>query len=940
MRFIYYFFIIATILILSFPLSAQINLKGKVVDFKTNEELIGASVTEKDLITNGVTTEFDGTFELNVTSLPVTLVISYIGYANLEYIVSNSKDKLVIKMEEDAVTIDLGIEIKGQRIDEKQKAAPLTVESLDAIAIKQTASTDFYNGLGALKGVDLTTASLGFTVINTRGFNSTSPVRSLQIIDGVDNQSPGLNFSLGNFLGSPELDIQKVDLVVGASSAFYGPNAFNGVISMETKNPFFSKGLSASIKVGERNLVETAFRFANTLKNKNNKDVIAYKLNFSYLAANDWEANNYDPVTESKDNQVFTALQNPGQFNGVNIYGDEYSQLYVSLYDARAGLNSFHRQGYREVDLVDYNTRNIKTGLAFHIRTQPNRDFESPELIVSSNFGYGTTVYQGDNRFSLRGIQFYQHKLEFRKKDKYFIRAYMTHEDAGDSYDPYFTAQKLIEAAADNENWQNAYTNWWTRKGTTTAPLGDIFNKMKALGYPSDNVDAQRQWQFDHRDSLLIWHQRASAYANTGNSLYKSSDFFVPGTARFDSLFNDITSRKNNSTENGTKFFDKSALYHVHAEYRFDIPWFKSFVVGSNGRMYRPFTEGTIFIDSTTRITNTEFGMYWGASKQWNNVTISAATRVDKNQNFNFLVSPAGSFVWKPKENNYLRVSFSSAIRNPTLSDQYLNLKVGPAQLVGNLNGFDQLITLESFNLWREDITKPFEYRDIDPIRPEKVQTLEVGYRTTIFNNLFVDASVYFNRYRDFIGYQIGLVIPKLLVDQPPLPPIEFFQFSEAKVYRIAANSDEIVTSRGFAIGLTYYFAKYFSLNGNYSYNELITDVQDNIVPAFNTPKNKFNVGISGRDYPIGKKDNTAGFNINYKWIEGFTFEGSPQFTGFVPTYDLLDAQINLSVPRINTTFKLGASNILDNQQFQTYGGPRIGRMAYFSITYEFKKKQ
>ncbi|MBK7635046.1 MAG: TonB-dependent receptor plug domain-containing protein [Saprospiraceae bacterium] len=145
----------------------------------------------------------------------------------------------------------MGVEIKGQRIDEKQKAAPLTIESLDAIAIKQTASTDFYNGLGSLKGVDLTTASLGFTVINTRGFNSTSPVRSLQTIDGVDNQSPGLNFSLGNFLGSSELDIQKVDLIVGASSAFYGPNAFNGVIAMETKNPFFSKGLSASVKVGE-----------------------------------------------------------------------------------------------------------------------------------------------------------------------------------------------------------------------------------------------------------------------------------------------------------------------------------------------------------------------------------------------------------------------------------------------------------------------------------------------------------------------------------------------------------------------------------------------------------------------------------------------------------------------------------------------------------------
>src|SRR5690625_6299341 len=97
--------------------------------------------------------------------------------------------------------------------------------------IKQTPTVNFYDVMGALKDVDLTAASRGYKVINTRGFNSTSPVRSLQIIDGVDNQAPGLNFSLGNFLGASELDLQKVDVIVGASSAYYGPNAFNGVIS-------------------------------------------------------------------------------------------------------------------------------------------------------------------------------------------------------------------------------------------------------------------------------------------------------------------------------------------------------------------------------------------------------------------------------------------------------------------------------------------------------------------------------------------------------------------------------------------------------------------------------------------------------------------------------------------------------------------------------------
>ncbi|MBC7884268.1 MAG: TonB-dependent receptor [Saprospiraceae bacterium] len=914
----------------------QATIKGKVLDQFNGEPLIGANVIDKNDPATGTVTDFDGTFELKINSLPVTLNISYIGYTSLDLTVASSDQKIEIKMTEDAVTIDLGVEIKGQRVSDKQKAAPLTVESLDAIAIKQTASTDFYNGLGALKGVDLTTASLGFTVINTRGFNSTSPVRSLQIIDGVDNQSPGLNFSLGNFLGASELDIQKVDLVVGASSAFYGPNAFNGVISMETKNPFFNKGLAASVKVGERNLVETAFRFADVFNNKSDQPIFAYKLNFSFLKANDWVADNYDPVTDSDPNRVFNPSENPGGYNGVNVYGDEYFGSYASLFDARAGLNSFNRKGYNEEDLVDYNTKNIKAGVAFHIRTRPSQDFESPELLLSSNFGYGTTVYQGDNRFSLRGIQFYQHKIEFRKKDKYFIRAYATHEDAGDSYDPYFTAQKLIEAAGENEAWQNSYVQWWSRNN-----LGAVFNKMKDMGYPGgENQDDQIQWQRDHKTLLEGWHAEATAYANTENQTFNTKDFYQPGTARFDSLFNDIRSRKNNSTENGTKFFDRSALYHVHGEYKFESDFFKEIVIGANGRIYRPFTEGTIFSDSITRITNKEFGVYGGASKQTGDFTLSIAARLDKNQNFNLLFSPAGSVVWKPSENNYLRVSFSSAIRNPTLSDQYLNLKVGPAQLIGNITGYDSLITLESFNLWRSNTTSPFDYRNIAPIRPEKVKTVEVGYRTTLFDRLYIDASVYYNRYNDFIGYQVGLIIPEVyIVPFPGSPPIAFKKFADTKVLRVAANSEETVISRGFALGFNYFFNKYYAFNGNYSFNELVTNVSDPIVPAFNTPKHKYNFGLSARDIPVGVGKNTFGFNVNYKWIQGFTFEGSPQFTGIVPDYDLVDAQVNYTMPKLNLTIKTGASNALNNKQFQTYGGPRIGRMAYISLTYDFKSK-
>ena len=243
-------------------LAAQERLHGSITDEESGEPLIGASILIQGT-TRGTVTDFDGSFEIRVDALPVTLEISYLGYETLVQEINDASGRLDYELAPTSGITLAVTEVTGQRISDKQKAAPLTVESLDVLAIKETPSDNFYDGLGSLKGVDLTAASLGFKVVNTRGFNSTSPVRSLQIIDGVDNQSPGLNFSLGNFLGASELDVVKVDLIVGASSAFYGPNAFNGVISMETKNPFYQKGLSASVKAGERSLLETAIRWGD-----------------------------------------------------------------------------------------------------------------------------------------------------------------------------------------------------------------------------------------------------------------------------------------------------------------------------------------------------------------------------------------------------------------------------------------------------------------------------------------------------------------------------------------------------------------------------------------------------------------------------------------------------------------------------------------------------
>jgi iron complex outermembrane receptor protein len=904
-----------------FSTFAQQTLNGVIKDNKTNETLIGANVVIKGT-TTGAQTDLDGKFKITTDlPLPVTLVISYIGYIQLEFVVK-ANTAITIKLQANEVLLK-DVEVVGSRISEKQKEAPMTVESMDVIAIKETPAANFYEGLGQLKGVDLTSASIGFKVINTRGFNSTSPVRSLQIIDGVDNASPGLNFSLGNFLGASDLDVSKVDLAVGANSAFYGPNAFNGVISMTTRSPFINPGLEFSFKVGNRGLIENAVRFADVIKNKKGIEKFGYKFNIFYLKVNDWEAENLSATPQSRSEAT-----SPGGYDAVNIYGDEYQNGFDLNQNSKdyPGLGVISRRGYFEKDLVDYNTSNLKIGTALHYKLRPET-----ELIVASNFGTGTTIYQGDNRYSLKDIRFYQNRIEIRKQDKWFLRAYATHEDAGKSYDAFFTALLMQNSAKSNGDWYQDYIDYW---------FINVKNNLQTLpGFPQPNQYATYEEYLsainpflsqNYPDTLNYYHNLTQAFVNgVGNPLNENSAFYEPGSFQFDTAFANITSRKSFS-EGGSRLYDKSALYHVHGEYKF-TPKFMDIVIGANYRWYLPESDGTIFSDTMgVKIRNEEGGAYAGVEKKFlkDKLKLSATARVDKNKNFDYLFSPAVSAVYLPGEEKVIRASFSSAIRNPTLADQYLYYPVGRAILIGNKDGFDGLVTVPSLiNFY--DFNKKFdtlEFFNVKAVRPEEVKSLEIGYRTTIAKRLYLDASAYYSSYKNFIGYKIGADVDTF---QVPIifPPFSYTDLRFNNVLRVATNAEDIVTTRGVTVGINYYLGKYYAITTNYSYNVLdLGGSDDPLIPAFNTPEHKFNIGFNGRDI------NNFSFNVNYKWVDGFKYEGSPQFTGYIESYGVVDAQINYKFDKDRLVFKLGSSNLLDNQHYEVYGGPLVGRLYYFSI--------
>jgi iron complex outermembrane recepter protein len=909
----------------------QYTIRGIIKDAKTGETLIGATVMLKGT-SSGAASDFDGNFLIKTNNPPpYTLVITYVGYQQQEIIVNDVSKEVGIRLVPDVTQLKEA-EIRDSRISERQKQNPVTVETMDALTIKQTPAVNFYEGLAHLKGVDLTSASIGFKIINTRGFNSTSPVRSLQLIDGVDNQSPGLNFSLGNFLGASELDVQKVDLIVGASSAYYGPNAFNGVINMQTKSPFLYPGFSAQVKAGERELFETAVRWAQVLK----EDKLAYKLNVFYLRANDWHATSYTPTIQSPTDE-----RNPGGYDAVNRYGDENRSLNFNVPLSNlpsVGRGYFLRDGYNEDEIANYNTRNIKLNGAVHYKVK-----KDIELIYASSFSNGTTVYQGDNRFSLKDILFFQNKLELRKEGKFFIRVYATHEDAGKSYDAYSTALKLQELSKDDKQWGIDYNsaledslapyilNWYSRN---TNGQGLQLDTIPAANGQRINF-IENYWRTTLYDSLIYFHNIARNAANnlpSANGTGKPR--LIPGTYDYDTALQSIISKSNQ--QGGSRFYDKSALYHIAGEYQFELLTL-DLKTGGNYRLYAPNSQGTIFLDTAgRRIYNSEGGVYLGLERKLANdkLKLNWTNRIDKNQNFNALWSTAFTAV-VTMDKHVFRASVSSAIRNPTLSDQYINLDVGPATLIGNLHGFDSLVSISSYNNARDKGRSSLEFFNVKPIRPEEVKTAEVGYRADLLKGkLYIDLNYYYSTYSHFIGYQIGM--------RPNWPADAPLALRDPDVYRVAANAEHKVSTQGFSIGVNYFIKKYFGISGNYSWNVLNkSSFDDELIPAFNTPEHKYNIGFNGRDFDLHFGELTSrfwGYGINYKYQTGFLYEGSPQFTGNVPDYYMLDVQVNKRIPSMLCTVKAGASNVTNYRTIQVYGGPVIGRMAYVSLLFEFDK--
>jgi hypothetical protein len=199
-----------------------------------------------------------------------------------------------------------------------------------------------------------------------------------------------------------------------------------------------------------------------------------------------------------------------------------------------------------------------------------------------------------------------------------------------------------------------------------------------------------------------------------------------------------------------------------------------------------------------------------------------------------------------------------------------------------------------------------------------------LGYKGLISQNFIVDLNYYYTSYTDFIGGDdVAGKIPNRSSGSNSTLPGRFYS-----PYR---NSPEDVTSNGIGLGLTYNFGKGYSINGNYNYATFDSKQSDGSTfrAGFNTPENKFNIGIGNR-----KLTKNLGFNVNFRWQDEFLWQ-SDFGDWIVPEFGVFDAMISYKIPSLKTIAKIGGSNLGGSDYRTNLGGPFVGQQYYISLTFD-----
>ncbi len=819
-----------------------------------------------------------------------------------------------------SVSLD-NIVVSASRLEENIERAPVSVEKMGLTAIRQSAAPSFFDAIENIRGVQMLTPSMGFRVINTRGFANTTNVRFVQMVDGMDIQAPHIGAPIANTMGPSDLDIQSVEIIPGVSSALYGMNAINGLANFSSKDPFTTQGFSFLQKTGvnrigaeegARPFSETSLRYAKALTSK-----LAIKINGTFTGGTDWVANSKQDLNPNANITTgLTGADNPAK-DPVNSYGNESSNLRTLSLNGKNYVVA--RTGYYEKEVADYSLRNVKADGAVHYMIRSDI-----RLVYTYRYANTNNIYQRANRFRLDNYLQEQHGLSV-VGPSYQLRTYLNIENTGDSYNARSMAENIDKTYKSDNQWFADYSN---------AYLG-----AAAAG-----------------NSIAQSHHLARDMADAGRP--------QPGTDTFNQLIDQL--RNVNNWDYGAALRVKSRMFHIEGTWNATDQLLSNFrdktgidvMAGFDHRSYIIIPDGNYFINPTDPEKNLLYyktGGFIQTSKTFLNrkLKVSATLRADKNQYYSLKWNPRLTAVFTPSDRHSIRISYQTGYRFPSIFEGFSNVNSGGVKRVGGFpvmsNGvFENGWLKNSIDAFKIAVTKDVNTAGLTTnqaieknkgilqkntytyVEPEFIQSFEVGYHGKLPGlGLQADVDLYYNRYNNFIG-QVEMSVPKT-TNQDSIP---YYLYDKNKQdrYRLWTNSRTVAHNIGSSVSLLYKFTRNYFLKGNVTYATLQRkSSNDGLEDGFNTPQWMTNLSV-GNDKLLG----SLGFQVTYRWQSTYYWQ-SFLVNGNVPSYQTVDAQVSFLLNKVGV--KVGGTNILNQYYYSFLGGPYIGGFYYCSVGFNLDNR-
>lgn len=859
------------------------------------------------------------------------------------------------------------ITVAASRTAERVMETPVTVEHITASQLQRTASTDLISGLAKYKGIDVSQSSWLITSFSTRGFNSNKAERVVQLADYVDVTSPTASLYYGNWVGISDLDLESVDIVHGANSALYGSNALNGVLLMHSKDPFTTPGLTASLRGGNRHLIDFQVRYAKTIGDK-----LAFKINANYFSADEFIASSDAAIKRVTSGGLAgadpanNAQGSPLGWNALNRYGDRGFTVTNTVLTAQNDNQPYriYAPGYAEHDLLwakapgdlftvlgdSYKAGNIRINPTVHYKIN-----ERTKLIYEYRYTFSNGIFQSSSRFAQRAMQYDLHRAELTGKG-WFVRAYTVYDYGGKAYDLSGLGNGIMGSVmaparpggGQYPTYGQNYFNLWNQ----------VFGAARKSGLPGNvtldgvyaaNPDGNVPQPYQLNQAISGGQSIAEAQALASRV---AQDVMLPvGSKAFNDLRQQIVSGVGSIEVNGARtvrgaaFANTARFYDLSTQKEWQLAPATQLIAGASFRNHRlrsdgtlladgdksPITPGTNDVQIRDRIVNYEGGAYGQIRQNLLNdrLRLAFAGRVDNFRNFGTRFSPRASGVLSLGENreHNFRLSYAQAFRQPAQLDQYIYLDFGSLLVTGNINGGFQGLSAVSTLPNGQANPNFLRPQTIKGLSPEQVNTWEIGYKAQVLKGLYVDASYYRSHYQDFIGtlrfYGREDGLP---VAGTPFPATGDFAKPAAdrtrgRLIQAWANADQAVNTQGVVLAADYYTPQKLHLYSNYTWSHINEADVPGLILGFNTPAHKVNVGFDGT-----RKQFT--YSLNYRYQTGFNFF-MPFDEGFIDRYGTLDAQIGYQLPALKSLLRLGATNITDANAVSAYGSAAMGRVVY-----------